>query len=700
MKGNLKKHELISVNVILCDVCEEDDQDPAVVLCQQCNLHYCSECQSSVHPHMGALKSHVLLPVNDAPPPVPPEDLSLAAPPPLMDAPPLPTASPPAIPAVPPPLSSSQTTQTTTDDHHQDNNDTLTDEQKTLLLEKRKSFLEADAFKEGPNRPPPTLRSSPSAPAIPKTDAPPIPSSEPPSISQIRRVSVAEARIAADPTGGRVSIKWLAVDGLVTREFERKADDDAPDVCSAARTGGNECAARAHVNAADDDVLRPGAAASGQSLRKLEIPSEPNAAAASTTTTTTTDVENDDESATESVDKADDSGASPLRDAAPPLPADIDDDDDDDDDAAAAAHQAKSSSNSNDDDDGDADEQSDGLATAIRPGGNDDSSSDEERPATAIGEISLPDGSKKDDDVSAFESIFKAMAPASAVDSMSKARARHANGDDSDSDKDAPLSPGRRSKHSSSRGSRKQSSRRQRTNSNAVRKSVESRGSERTPRSARGEPRTPRRHDDKPAHAGQSSSRRRHHDPRAVRERRNALMKELEECRAKLSDPNTVDGAPIRARMGAVETELREVNKEMDALQIAGNVLSGATTAQSAVAAAAEAVTPRRRGREVLFFRLLCSAPLIRLVLQGQPPPPPSKPMAEALKALQIKKMMLAGQMGAIKKQLQSPTLSITEKQLLTGSVEQLESEMAAIDVNIKNLQPQKPATTIAIQQK
>mmetsp|Transcript_12997 Transcript_12997/g.22205 ORF Transcript_12997/g.22205 Transcript_12997/m.22205 type:complete len:783 (-) Transcript_12997:607-2955(-) len=309
---------------------------------------------------------------------------------------------------------------------------------------------------------------------------------------------------------------------------------------------------------------------------------------------------------------------------------------DDDDDAAAAAHQAKSSSNSNDDDDGDADEQSDGLATAIRPGGNDDSSSDEERPATAIGEISLPDGSKKDDDVSAFESIFKAMAPASAVDSMSKARARHANGDDSDSDKDAPLSPGRRSKHSSSRGSRKQSSRRQRTNSNAVRKSVESRGSERTPRSARGEPRTPRRHDDKPAHAGQSSSRRRHHDPRAVRERRNALMKELEECRAKLSDPNTVDGAPIRARMGAVETELREVNKEMDALQIAGNVLSGATTAQSAVAAAAEAVTPRRRGRE------------------GQPPPPPSKPMAEALKALQIKKMMLAGQMGAIKKQLQA----------------------------------------------
>ena len=164
------------------------------------------------------------------------------------------------------------------------------------------------------------------------------------------------------------------------------------------------------------------------------------------------------------------------------------------------------------------------------------------------------------------------MAPASAVDSMSKARARHANGDDSDSDKDA-VRASISHRVSSSNISRRcvtaavarspQQTQQQSRLAQAIvaatahqqqRRAQISRveryarvrscassftthlasscrlGSERAPRSARGEPRTPRRHDDKPAHAGQSSSRRRHHDPRAVRERRNALMKELEEC--------------------------------------------------------------------------------------------------------------------------------------------------------------------------
>jgi hypothetical protein len=111
----------------------------------------------------------------------------------------------------------------------------------------------------------------------------------------------------------------------------------------------------------------------------------------------------------------------------------------------------------------------------------------------------------------------------------------------------------------------------------------------RTPRGSalRSEPRTPRRRadDDRPHLDTATGSRRRHRDPRAVRELRNALLVELEEyvarasrlasslprlitplslsyrCRATLSDPNTVDGAPIRARMAAVEAELREVNK-------------------------------------------------------------------------------------------------------------------------------------------
>ena len=57
---------------VSCQLCEGDPR-PAVVLCQQCRVHYCGDCQRRCHPRRGPLAEHSLLPAAAAAPtPLPP----------------------------------------------------------------------------------------------------------------------------------------------------------------------------------------------------------------------------------------------------------------------------------------------------------------------------------------------------------------------------------------------------------------------------------------------------------------------------------------------------------------------------------------------------------------------------------------------------------------------------------------------------
>ena len=56
---------------VSCQLCEGEPR-PAVVLCQQCRVHYCSDCQRRCHPRRGPLAEHSLLLAAAAGPPPPP----------------------------------------------------------------------------------------------------------------------------------------------------------------------------------------------------------------------------------------------------------------------------------------------------------------------------------------------------------------------------------------------------------------------------------------------------------------------------------------------------------------------------------------------------------------------------------------------------------------------------------------------------
>ncbi|XP_043209672.1 E3 ubiquitin-protein ligase TRIM9-like [Amphibalanus amphitrite] len=56
---------------VSCQLCEGEPR-PAAVLCQQCRVHYCSECQRRCHPRRGPLAEHSLLPAPAPGPPPPP----------------------------------------------------------------------------------------------------------------------------------------------------------------------------------------------------------------------------------------------------------------------------------------------------------------------------------------------------------------------------------------------------------------------------------------------------------------------------------------------------------------------------------------------------------------------------------------------------------------------------------------------------
>jgi hypothetical protein len=75
-------------SVQVCSICEDDARWPAALKCYQCQLFYCTECVKFAHPDRGLLKHHVLLPLDNQPPPEPPSiDVPDEAPP-IVDEPP------------------------------------------------------------------------------------------------------------------------------------------------------------------------------------------------------------------------------------------------------------------------------------------------------------------------------------------------------------------------------------------------------------------------------------------------------------------------------------------------------------------------------------------------------------------------------------------------------------------------------------
>ncbi|XP_037088605.1 tripartite motif-containing protein 67-like [Pollicipes pollicipes] len=57
----------------VCQLCESEPR-PAAVLCQQCQVHYCTDCQRRCHPRRGPLATHSLLPAAAAAPTAAPAD--------------------------------------------------------------------------------------------------------------------------------------------------------------------------------------------------------------------------------------------------------------------------------------------------------------------------------------------------------------------------------------------------------------------------------------------------------------------------------------------------------------------------------------------------------------------------------------------------------------------------------------------------
>lgn len=48
-------------SALRCQMCEEIEPKPAVVLCEQCEIRYCSDCRERVHPPRGPLAKHNLI---------------------------------------------------------------------------------------------------------------------------------------------------------------------------------------------------------------------------------------------------------------------------------------------------------------------------------------------------------------------------------------------------------------------------------------------------------------------------------------------------------------------------------------------------------------------------------------------------------------------------------------------------------------
>jgi hypothetical protein len=191
----------------------------------------------SVHPPVGALKTHNLLPVNEPPPPVPEEDTSLHAPPVIPDLPEVLRTPRPALPKSAPPAPTALVPESNTGAATPD-------------LPRAESFKNVDVFRTLPRRAPPSLP----AVAAPVISAASAPVSETAAAADATTttttptaavdatttratasttVDAPEARtvtpVAASlVTAAHVDVVWLAAEGLVTRDFERRADDAAP----------------------------------------------------------------------------------------------------------------------------------------------------------------------------------------------------------------------------------------------------------------------------------------------------------------------------------------------------------------------------------------------------------------------------------------------------------------------------------------
>jgi hypothetical protein len=386
----------------------------------------------------------------------------------------------------------------------------------------------------------------------------------------------------------------------------------------------------------------------------------------------------------------------------------------------------------------------------------------------------FPSEKQKADDASRFEDIFKVMATPEVEGALLSARRRkQGNDDDSDSDNggegaaDGPTPLGSlkaqsRRRHASSRhsahtsgssaslsrrkpeqqvGSR-DSSRRRAPPSSGVATAVAG-GSTVTPRTRSatvtpvdGAPAPPPglppgvqpiavdRESALPVDGGSLSDnapsprrRRHHHSAR----RRAELAAEIADCKRALSDPNTPDMAPWRARLTKAETELRELEHAPPAIDDTFAIVAAAATAAAASGtplpesqqemiakaqmianerqaqaqlATAALVSPRRRRGNTTNTREVPTAAAAAAVIT------PAKSPADAIRELKIRKMVLAGQIGAMKKQQATLAAGGEERKRVDASLKSVEAELAKLDEDIKQLSAavETPATTVPIQ--
>jgi hypothetical protein len=195
-----------------------------------------------------------------------------------------------------------------------------------------------------------------------------------------------------------------------------------------------------------------------------------------------------------------------------------------------------------------------------------------------------------------------------------------------------------------------------------------------------------------------SPRRRRHHHSS---KRRAELQAEIADVKRALSDPNTPDMAPYRARLQKAEAELRELDHiapadDTVAVAVVAAAAASALASGSALPEAqkellekAQQMMGERQAQAQLATNAVISPRRARgnttsrteapekVVIQAPSP-------ADVLRELKIRKMLLVGQIGTLKKQLATPTLSGDERKRAEGSLKLIEADMVKLDDDIK----------------
>jgi hypothetical protein len=197
-----------------------------------------------------------------------------------------------------------------------------------------------------------------------------------------------------------------------------------------------------------------------------------------------------------------------------------------------------------------------------------------------------------------------------------------------------------------------------------------------------------------------SPRRRRHHHSS---KRRAELQAEIADIKRALSDPNTPDMAPYRARLQKAEAELRE----LDHIAPADDTVAVAVVAAAAASALASGSALPEAQKELLekaqqmmgerqaqaqaqlATNALISPRRARGNTTSRTEAPekvviPAPSPADVLRELKIRKMLLVGQIGTLKKQLATPTLSGDERKRAEGSLKLIEADMVKLDDDIK----------------